>query len=633
MAKHALLIGSPTYGLEAVESDLGAMADLLRRRGFGCRRCYREDATRAGILAAYQALISDTAQGDAVVVYFSGHGGLAAAQDDAPGRARRYHQFIVPWDIDATTAQDFRGITSLELSALLTRLTERTANVTVIFDCCHAAGMSRSIRGLTRERLVPRSLPRPWVQGVRHHVDLLRDQGLAVDRLDAVGNPRAVRLVATSTSQLAYEHSDEQGNAHGLLTWALCTTLAEAGGAPISWRVAIDRIRWLVQSRADSQRPEVEGPSDRITFEPVGGPRAGSLPVSVDGGQVFLGGGRLHGVEVGDSYRILPADVTPSGESRALAEGTVRRVETARSLLEVRFEKDQTGFPPGKMLHAVPARLGSRRWSVDVRGDSPALDSLREAIRSAGLIRVRDGTESEAPLAVVEEANGCFVVRNAAGRDAVLPRPVDQPAAVAETARLLQQLARARAVATLPGGEGAAALHLPYEVEWGKVVNGGRTPPPGRDDPLRVGERLYVAVRNLSQQRLFVHFIDVGISAAVSVLNRAHPSGVELVPGQEYVLGMTVDGRLAGLPLFWPQGAPQDAPRDETVVVLLLDQPCPLDAIEQAGARGVADSTRGGRFWPAPRFGRVTRDLLDDAPAPDVRYAVSPITFSLDPQP
>lgn len=633
MARRALLIGSPVHGLQAVGADLVAMEDLLLRRGFGCRRCYGADATRRGILAAWESLIADTAAGDAVVVYFAGHGCLAAPDESVTvgGSAGPRYQFIVPWDIDETTAHDFRGVTSLELSSLLGRLTSRTRNVTSIFDCCHAAGMARSVGKETKGRLIPRSLPKLWVKGVGPHLDVLRRQGLAVDHPDALGNPHAVRLVASSATQLAYERSDEHGNARGLLTWAFCAALEEAGGRPTSWRALIDRIRRLVQSHASSQWPDVEGPSGRILFEEMELP-AGGLSLTVEGGEVFLDGGRLRGAEVGDLYRVL-APTAAGGEPQPVAECTVRRVEAARSLVEIRFLDGHTSFPPGVARHAVPVRLAGRTWPVEVRGDTPLVNRLRDAIRAAPLLRVWDASDYESPLAVVREADGSLVVGDTAGRDLTRPEPAGPAPPLAETVELLRQLAQARTVATLPGGEGDYALGLPFAVEWGQAINGQRVPPPGRDTPLRVGDRLYLAVRNLSKQTLFVHFFDVGIASAVTLLNRAYPSGIELQPGAEYVLGMTADGRLMGLPLYWPKGVFQDGPREETVVVFVMDRPLMLYSLEQAGLR-VERGLRGqDRFWGALLSGRATRDLGDEGGEPDVRYAVSPISFSVTPGP
>src|SRR3954451_8056059 len=128
------------------------MTGLLERRGFEVRLCAGGDATRAGILAAYERLISDVRDGDAALVYYSGHGGFAR-----PGKAAAAQrvddleitgpppdlQFIVPVDYHESSETDFRGITAVELSVLLARLTERTHNATVVLDCCHSAHMSR----------------------------------------------------------------------------------------------------------------------------------------------------------------------------------------------------------------------------------------------------------------------------------------------------------------------------------------------------------------------------------------------------------------------------------------------------------------------------------------------------------
>ena len=136
----ALLIGAAVDGLPGVANDVGAMSIALHARGLAVVRCVGENATRAGIIAAYERLIADTGAGDAAaVVYYSGHGGWARSPDSGGGDlpAPRDLQFIVPTDYRASAPGEFRGITSVELSALLARLTGKTRNVTAMFDCCH----------------------------------------------------------------------------------------------------------------------------------------------------------------------------------------------------------------------------------------------------------------------------------------------------------------------------------------------------------------------------------------------------------------------------------------------------------------------------------------------------------------
>jgi hypothetical protein len=139
---------------------------------------------------------------------------------------------------------------------------------------------------------------------------------------------------------------------------------------------------------------------------------------------------------------------------------------------------------------------------------------------------------------------------------------------------------------------------------------------------------LYVAVRNTGSAPLYVQFFDVGLSSAITLLNWSYPSGIEVPPDGEYVLGGSVGGQLKGLPLYWPKGVPEDGPREETVMVLVFDRPCEMGYVGQAGIRSRSLPVEQSRFWRAILSGRRTRDLGDPDLA-DVRYATDPITFAL----
>jgi hypothetical protein len=151
----ALLLGSATYGLTGVDHDVATMAALLHDRGFDAVTTVTgSDATRDGMRAALDRLCRDTGPGDAVVLYYSGHGSRLLRPDAVERRAQGrepYVQFLVPTDVDATTASDFRGLVGGELTAATRALTSTTRNVTVLLDCCHAGAM---VRGLD---LVPKS--------------------------------------------------------------------------------------------------------------------------------------------------------------------------------------------------------------------------------------------------------------------------------------------------------------------------------------------------------------------------------------------------------------------------------------------------------------------------------------------
>lgn len=251
MAKRALVIGSQTDGLTGVEHDAAAMAAMLAARGFAVDLRVAERATREGIAAGYAALIAASAADDAAVIYYAGHGAYA---DDG---ATRY-QAIVPTDMAASTDDDFRGITTWELSIWQAQLTRRTRNATVILDCCHAAGMGR-LDG------VARAWPHPLVVGVAAHLAALRARhGEAYAQVAPHGDPHAVRVAAASHDQVAYEASHDDGATRGVFTTALLEVLQI--DAAMAWAAIIDAVRARVLRRFPSQRPEVAGPSRRRAF-------------------------------------------------------------------------------------------------------------------------------------------------------------------------------------------------------------------------------------------------------------------------------------------------------------------------------------------------------------------------------
>lgn len=287
MRRVALLIGAQTGGLTGVGNDVDTMDGRLGWYGFTTTRREAGEATRDGILDAYEGLIRDTRAGDAVVVYFSGHGGLAVPPPGVGERAGL--QFLVPTDYGETAGSRFLGITAAELSVLLVRLTHATANVTVILDACHAAHQSRV------GDLRVKALDRPVYLDVAEHLSRLRREGLDTTVRDVLGNRNAVRVVACGREQSAYEHTDA-GRRTGLLTGSLDRALAELGDRPATWAAVLARVRELTRVVMPAQRPEAEGPAHRLLFrstavEPAPGPIRPALgaPVTVEWGRVIDG--------------------------------------------------------------------------------------------------------------------------------------------------------------------------------------------------------------------------------------------------------------------------------------------------------------------------------------------------------
>jgi len=93
----------------------------------------QEQATRANIVAALASLAEATKQASRTFLYYSGHGGQGVDGDS----------YILPFDARkkqySTTA-----LSTVELSAALDRC---AGEVTVVLDCCYAAGMANTKAG------------------------------------------------------------------------------------------------------------------------------------------------------------------------------------------------------------------------------------------------------------------------------------------------------------------------------------------------------------------------------------------------------------------------------------------------------------------------------------------------------
>lgn len=629
MTKRALLIGSQTGSLSGVDTDVAYMADLLDALGFETDICINRDATRVGILSRYKRLIQDTMDGDVVVIYYSGHGGLAANPEYRPmtkstAPQPRYYQFIVPVDMEESSDDDFRGIMSFELSALLAELTARTKNVTFILDCCHAARMSRDID------LIPKALPRPWYVGIATHLKRLEAQGHSFDNRHVESNPDAVRLVAASPNQSAYEYTNADNKRLGILTESFAIALNEAKMLPVTWDAIGKRVRERVLSIIPSQRPEVEGPVGRLLFELEVPDRTGVLSYLLDGNRPSLRGGRILGVEVGDEFSIMPITAEKAEQAYELARATVIEVTGTISRVKLVLRGEGDDIPDGSRAFPVRAAFRKRKVIVEAKGEEG--NALIEAINASDHTIVASDRDNEGILASVRVVDENIELRDTTGSLVVFPAPFT-PIAIQNTVENLRLLARAQAVRELTSGTGPNSLTTSYQVEWGRVCEGKAKPLPNSGSLLFVGVPIYVRVYNRGKKAIYVSIFDVGVGGKITLLTTSEPSGIELNPREDYVLGYLEHGRLEGLPLSWPESVPNDGPRSESLVAIISDTPQDLRAMETTGTKRT--HAIGGsslqQLLEQVQWGG-TRDLLPPGgKTKDVRYAIEHIDFLLHP--
>ncbi|HWO25645.1 MAG TPA: caspase family protein [Kofleriaceae bacterium] len=564
-------------GLEAEELDAERMAAVLRQYGFEVERRWRAEASRDGILAGYRRLIERVGPGDAAVVYFAGHGGRVVVDPQASSSERvrvlsTQFQFIAPTDYAQRTEDDFRGISSWELSQLLGQLTDKTDNVTVILDCCFSSQMSRA--GEAAADTVVRALPKLTWRLIGDQLDEVRARFGPIDGPGPMGNPKAVRFAACGDWQTAVQILDAKGQPGGLFTQVLIAALEEIGDAPVSWRALGDVVRARVLRTITTQRPVVEGPVKRRLFS-VQEIDAATIPLTNAGGVLRLGAGRLTGVSVGDVYGVTRVSAASLSEQAMITRVRVERVEALHSLAEVVDTYPDRGSIPREAV-AWPIARALARHAIWIDAPEPERAALEAAIARSARLEVAASQQYRVGELRVRSGELHVVARD--GRDL---EPVSRAWLIPEAIRQLEQLAVAQTLIELEGEHGLPDSEV--EVEWGTVRAAGvRIPQPAHGAELGLSDRIYLRVTCRAAELRFVHVFNIGLSGNITQLSAYAPSGIRLGPGQDHLVGIGPDpaSPRTGLPLAWPAGLRRSEPGVDSLIVIVTTRSAELRALE-----------------------------------------------------
>jgi hypothetical protein len=615
VGKRALLLGSQTYGLTGVNGDVALMAETLEDRGFEVHVRIDDDATREGIVTAYEQLIDETPSGstDPVVIYYSGHGGRTPLDgwEDLQRQGRRSHlRYLVPFDMAASSETDFRGLLSEELSALQRRLTTKTPNVTTILDCCHSGTMSRDAD------LMPKAAPRsfPFEAALPLLAALDAESGAVVGLDDS--NRLAVRVVACDPTQSAYERPSSLGGRHGALTEQLVLALRELGDKPLTWRVLGNRIRRAITTSLPTQRPEVEGPADRLLFSLATREAANALPVEVDAGSVRIHGARLFGVSVGDRYELRSSD------DASLGEAEVERIDGDAAVLDVPRQPKSGGSYDGAL--AVPVRT-TRTKAVQLDVSTEVRSAVEEKLAASPMLHV--AADGEAAVATITGSDALTVL-DAEGFAVQEVTFTTDAAGIGGAVALAERVARAERLRALDRGDEQLAreIHVELRAHGGEGSSATRTVA-ASGERLYCGEHISLQVTNNSDHDVYVGLFDIDTAYKITLLSSDEPAGWRLPPGETKTVPRT-----GSVPLEWDDGVPQDGERPETLLVIAATEPQQFDALTTGGrTRGgsgggstleslLAEAGTGTRGWPATRAGSVA-------------YCANPVDFYLVPAP
>ena len=164
--------------------------------------------------------------------------------------------------------------------------------------------------------------------GISEHLQKL---GREVELSGIVTNPDAVRMVACQPEESAYELASTRGGRHGAMTDALATVLDGLGDAAVPWAVVGDLVRRRVRALQPEQRPEVEGPSERLPFSAASAAASDALAITTIRGVSTVEAGELLGLAVGDEL-----DIVAAADGERVGEATVKELAGGAAVLQRR---------------------------------------------------------------------------------------------------------------------------------------------------------------------------------------------------------------------------------------------------------------------------------------------------------
>lgn len=156
---HALLIGVGSEDLPETVADAKALHTILSDKTHGSyykknlKIITRKKATRKGILKAFDDLLERTDENSSVFLFYSGHGGMYSdntfIKDEAlkkPEEENQKYFHLCPNDYDPDNYET-TWIKAEEIKYKISQLKSR--RLIFFLDCCHAAGMTAGVSGLT----------------------------------------------------------------------------------------------------------------------------------------------------------------------------------------------------------------------------------------------------------------------------------------------------------------------------------------------------------------------------------------------------------------------------------------------------------------------------------------------------
>lgn len=594
-ARRALLIGCVADDLPGVAESVEAMAGLLATHRFATRTLVGAEVTASAIHRAFLDLFAQAGPGDAVVVYYAGHGSVFR---DAPrdGRGKVRVPLIAATDLHDSELDDLRGLLGSELSRLIRALSAVTDNITVILDCCHAADFVRP-DDLGLDLASTRAYEAELRRAVAHRV-----RQVARGPADAPGaGPRAVVLAGSASNGKSFP---DPARKILLFTDHLIRALEPAGDRPRqTWQEIVLLIRARLQRVRRAQLPGVAGARFRFPFSTdLGLPGPGFHVGHVRDRVVTLDTGALAGFSPGDRFELVVFGWGEKRRGSRVAEAVARVVEPERA--ELRIDRITADGRLPEVVHV--RRLDGRRLPLAL--DPAAAAALRPGAPADELFPGWELRDAGAVARVIHHGGlGAVDVHDHDGELVARVR-LTHPAAHARVNDALARVARWWGLARALESAALPALGDCFAAYWGVLRQPARGGPPVEellDDDARVPARaaMFLRIENTGLRRsIYARAYRIRADRAIVPWEDSeHATGVGR--GESDYLGRDSAGPARHVTLDWPDEELSDMPGGtclkEWALLVLSNGPISRDIIPSDEPAADGRTTRGAQRFAA----------------------------------
>ncbi|MHC4959911.1 MAG: caspase family protein [Planctomycetota bacterium] len=278
--RHALIVSIRDYKSDSVgdlifykdkerkqphptDLDAKAMRTVLGMYGFRDKdivAIHDHECTRERILKELESLAARAGPKDAVVFYYTGHGGQVPDLDG--DEADHFDEALVPTDFDGKEIADPKRAAGLITDDVLAEIFAKikTKNFTIIVDSCHSGTMVRDDDVGDKKRLNIKLRFKPGLEKKAKEAGKNAKRNAFTGRIDLNEDQPYVFLYAAQPHEVAV------GNQRLVFSRALCEELMRSPDQ--SWAQIIHRVRPVVVRRSPTQTPGAVGATSRLPFQP-----------------------------------------------------------------------------------------------------------------------------------------------------------------------------------------------------------------------------------------------------------------------------------------------------------------------------------------------------------------------------